>query len=64
MKFTIDEYRMMSQAVIHEAGEMYRQAKVCCNEGRELACSYYEDRYQNYKKLYYKMFDMMDDITE
>ena len=64
MKFTINEYRMMLQAVLHEADNAYRQVEVCSNEGREFACSYYEECYQNYQKLYYKLSDMMDDITE
>ena len=64
MKFTMEEYRMMLQAVIHEADNTYRQVEVCRNEGRELVCSYYEECYQNYKKLYYKLAEMIDDITE
>lgn len=64
MKFTTEEYRMMLQAVIHEADNTYRQVEVCRNEGRELARSYYEECYQNYKKLFDKMCEMMDDITE
>ena len=64
MKLTINEYRMMLQAVIHEADNTYRQVEACRNEGRELACNYYEECYQNYKKLFYKLSDMMDDITE
>ena len=64
MKFTTEEYRMMLQAVIHEADNTYRKVEVCRNEGRELARSYYEERYQDYKKLFEKMSDMMDDITE
>lgn len=64
MKFTIDEYRMMLQAVIHEADEMYRRGEVCRSEGRELAHRYYGECYQNYKDLFDKMCQMMDDITE
>lgn len=64
MKFTMEEYRMMLQAAIHEADEMYRRLEVCHNEGRELACRYYGDCYQDYKKLFDKMCEMMDDITE
>lgn len=64
MKFTVEEYRMMLQAVIHEADEMYRQAEACRNEGRELAHQYYDDCYLYYKDLFDKMCQMMDDITE
>ena len=64
MKLTINEYRMILQAVIHEADNTYMQVEVCRNEGRELACNYYEECYQNYKKLCYKLFDIKDDITE
>ena len=64
MKFTIDEYRMMLQAVVHDADEIYRRVEVCRNEGRELAGRYYGDCYQDYKKLFDKMCEMMDDITE
>lgn len=64
MKFTIDEYRMLLHAVNLDMHQNAKASDTCKKQGNYLTSGYYADRSQAYRKLYDKMVDMIDDITE
>ena len=64
MKFTIDEFRRILDAVNHEAHRAAKESVSCAEEGRGLAANYYGGLEQDYKELFDKLVEMMDDITE
>lgn len=64
MKLTVDEFRWILDAVNHESHRAAKESAMCADEGRELSARYYGDLEQDYKDLFDKLVEMMDDITE
>ena len=63
MKLTIEEYGMLMKAVLDKADNVIHESEVCKKQGNYLKSCYYAGRFQAYKNLYYKLDEMMDDIT-
>lgn len=64
MKLTVDEFNKVLDAVNHETRRVAKESAMCAGEGRKLTARYYGDMEQEYKALFNKLVDMMDDITE
>lgn len=64
MKLTVDEFRKVLDAVNHETHRAAKESVRCAEECRRLAANYYGDLEQDYKNLFDKLVEMMDDITE
>lgn len=64
MKFTVVEYSMILQAVLHEADKLIKESEVCKKQDSHLTAGYYASRFQAYRNLYDKICEMLDDITE
>lgn len=64
MKLTVDELRRILDAVNHETHRVAKHADLCACEGRDLSFKYYHALENEYKELFYKLVNMLDDITE
>lgn len=64
MKLTVDEFKKVLDAVNHETRRVAKESAMCAGEGRKLTARYYGGMEQEYKALFNKLVDMMDDITE
>lgn len=63
-KFTVDESRMLLTALEHMKDEFANAADKCKKDNSFLSEKYYKERSNAYKQLFYKVAEMMDDITE
>ena len=64
MKLTVYEFNKVLDAVYHERHRVAKESVLCAGEGRKLTARYYGDMEQEYKALFNKLVDMMNDITE
>lgn len=62
--FTVEEIGMVITALNHMKNHCDNAAAKCHNENKVLAEKYFEERANAYRELYYKVSDMLDDITE
>lgn len=63
-KFTVGEARMLFEALNHMQNEFASEAEECRNANDVLSAQYYTERSNAYMRLYHKVSDMFDDITE
>lgn len=63
-KFTVEEFGMIITALNQMKNSYDNEAVKCHNENKLLAEKYFAERSYAYRDLYYKVSDMLDDITE
>ena len=63
-KFTVEEFGMIINALNQMKNGYENEAVKCHNENKLLAEKYFAERSYAYTKLYYKVSDMLADITE
>ena len=63
-KFTAEEVGMLLTALNHMQDELADKAVGCRNANAVLCAQYYTERSEAYKQLFYKVAEIMDDITE
>lgn len=63
-KFTAEEAGMLLAALNHMQSEFANEADEYKKAGAVLSAQYYTERSDVYLRLYHKVSDMIDDITE
>ena len=63
-KLTVEEFGMIITALNQMKNRYENEGVKCHNENKLLAEKYFAERSYACTKLYYKVSDMMDDITE
>lgn len=63
-KLTVEEFGMIITALNQMKNSYENEAVKCHNENKSLAEKYFAERSYAYTNLYYKVSDMLDDITE
>ena len=63
-KLTVEEFGMIITALNQMKNSYENEAVKCQNENKLIAEKYFAERSYAYTKLYYKVSDMLDDITE
>lgn len=63
-KFTVEEAWMLLAALNHMQAEFASEAEEYRNNNAVFSAQYYTERSDAYLRLYHKVSDMIDDITE
>ena len=63
-KFTVEEVGMIITAINHMKNRYDNVAAKCHNENKVLAEKYFAKCANDYRELYYKVSDVLDDICE
>lgn len=63
-KFTVEEIGMVITALNQMSNRYDNEAAKCHNENEVLAEKYFAKRANDYRELYYKVSDVLDDICE